>query len=80
MRKTVINCDVCNEEKTDQEVKTIDIRWTYGYGGKTMDVCIPCLTKFKLIKGDKAEPINDTTPAQLLFELIGEIARNAVSE
>lgn len=79
MIKTIITCDVCKKEEDCVSV-------TLGLGGsnytnKTFDVCKKCCIDAKLFD-EKFNPTYNYVPttAEQLFNLLSEIARNAVEQ
>ena len=78
MKKTIITCDVCKEEK---KCESVTLTFHSYNKSKTYDVCRECCVKTNLVE----EKFNfqydyPKTDAETLFELISEIARNAVHE
>lgn len=79
MKKTIITCDVCKEEKECVSV-ILNFNWQH-QRGKTFDVCEECCNKANLFEGKPHFQYNEPpTTAEQLFELLNEIARNAVHE
>jgi hypothetical protein len=79
MKKTITTCDVCKEEK-----ECVQVLLNFNspmYRGKIFDICNDCCVKAKLFE-DKPhfQYESPKTTAEQLFDLIGEIARNAVEE
>jgi len=81
VKNTIITCDVCKEEKKCESVTLSFQSSSYGGKSKTYDVCRECCIKANLVD-EKYNFQYDypKTDAETLFELIGEIARNAVSQ
>jgi len=76
MKKTIVTCDACKEEK-----ECVNMVLSFGgsnYNNKIFDVCKECCIKTNLFD-EKFNPQNGyiKTTAEQLFDLLEEIARNA---
>lgn len=79
MKKTIITCDVCKEEK--DKMISVYLSFNGNFKSRTFDVCKDCCLKANIFD-EKFVPACDTpkTTAEQLFDLLEEIARNAVEQ
>lgn len=80
MKKTIITCDVCKEEKSCETV-ILSFSSYDGRRAKSYDICRYCGVKADLFKEeDILIYTTPQTPADKLFELLTDIAQGVVED